>query len=133
LDKFIDFVTFRSGILRQPFSDTLGYILIYSLPLLEAATVISLISKRYRKIGFILSTLLMATFTGYIGIALLGTWEKLPCGCGSVISGMSWQQHFWFNIFFLSISLVGWYWHKNTGNPPSKQLAKKEQVAKNYI
>src|SRR5690606_789656 len=133
LDKLTDFQSFRAGILRQPFSDALGYALLVLLPTLEIAVVIMLIRPKWRLGGFRLSSLLMAAFTAYIGVALLGAWEKLPCGCGSVISGMSWQQHFWFNIFFLIISLVGWYWHKNTGNPPSKQLAKKEQVGKSYF
>lgn len=115
LDKVLNFVSFRSGILRQPFSDNLGYVLIYSLPLLELATITTLVVTKHRKIGFILSTLLMASFTGYIGIALLGAWEKLPCGCGSVISGMSWKQHFWFNLFFLIVSAIGWALHIRTG------------------
>src|SRR5690606_37540130 len=133
LDKLTDFQSFRAGILRQPFSDALGYALLALLPILEIAVVIMLIRPKWRPGGFRLASLLMAAFTAYIGVALLAAWEKLPCGCGSVISGMSWQQHFWFNIFFLSISLVGWYWHKNTGNPPSKQLAKKEQKSNRYI
>src|SRR5690606_1155528 len=133
LDKLTDFQSFRAGILRQPFSDALGYTLLVLLPVLEIAVVIMLIRSKGRPGGFRLSSLLMAVFTAYNGVALLGAWEKLPCGCGSVIRGMSWQQHFWFNVFFLIHSLVGGYWHKNTSNPPSKQLAKKEQVAKNYI
>src|SRR5690606_14440571 len=120
LDKIVKFDAFRLGILMQPLSHPVAYLVIYSLPVLEILTVFLLVVNRYRRWGFRLSSLLMAAFTAYIGLALLGAWEKLPCGCGSVISGMSWQQHFWFNIFFLSISLVGWYWHKNTGNPPSK-------------
>src|SRR5690606_22991338 len=107
--------------------------LLVLLPILEIAVVIMLIRPKWRPGGFRLSSLLMAAFTSYIAAALLGAWEKLPCGCGSVISGMSWQQHFWFNLFFLSISLMGWYCYKYTGNPPSKQLANKEQVAKNNI
>src|SRR5690606_34191286 len=107
LDKLLQFGTFQSGILRQPFSAELGYMLIYSLPILEMAIVILLVSSKYRWIGFLLSSFLMMTFTGYIAIALMGAWDKIPCGCGSVISSMSWKQHLWFNLFFLAISLVG--------------------------
>jgi len=107
LDKLLQFGTFQSGILKQPFSDELGYMLIYSLPILEIAIVILLVSSKYRWMGFVLSSVLMMTFTGYIAIALMGAWDKIPCGCGSVISSMSWKQHLWFNLFFLAISLVG--------------------------
>ena len=108
LDKLLHFQIFKAGILRQPFSDTLGQVLIFLLPPLEILVVGLIISSRFRLVGFGLSSLLMAAFTGYIGIALLGAWEKLPCGCGSVISGMSWTQHFWFNLFFLALSILGY-------------------------
>ncbi|HMR83035.1 MAG TPA: hypothetical protein PKE30_07885 [Niabella sp.] len=113
IDKLTDFETFKSGIYNQPFSDSLGNVLIYTLPVLECATIIFLIYEGWRKVGLILSTMLMTAFTGYVGIALLGAWEKLPCGCGSVISGMSWPKHFLFNLLFLFLSLSGLYlWRK---------------------
>lgn len=56
-----------------------------------------------------LSLVLMMAFTVYIGMALVGAWEKLPCGCGSVISSLSWKQHFFFNLFFLLFSGYGTY------------------------
>ena len=122
LDKLTDFQSFRAGILRQPFSDALGYALLVLLPILEIAVVIMLIRPKWRPGGFRLSSLLMAAFTAYIGVALLGAWEKLPCGCGSVISGMSWQQHFWFNLFFLMISLYGWYISTHSTNEVKREI-----------
>lgn len=120
LDKLLHFQIFKAGILRQPLSDTLVQVLIYTLPLLEVITAACIVGSRFRLVGFGLSSLLMAAFTGYIGIALLGAWEKLPCGCGSVISGMSWTQHFWFNLFFLALSIWGYYLqrglHRNSGS-----------------
>ncbi|WP_201288493.1 MauE/DoxX family redox-associated membrane protein [Sphingobacterium composti Ten et al. 2007 non Yoo et al. 2007] len=108
LDKIVNFNSFSTGILNQPFNKNLAFIAIYSLPVLEFATVALLVFKKYRKWGFALSSVLMFVFTSYVALALLGTWEKLPCGCGSVISGLSWIQHFWFNILFLSISVIGY-------------------------
>lgn len=109
VDKLLNFEVFRSGILRQPFSDTLGYLLIYTLPVLEVLTVFLLLAPKLRFYGLLLSTVLMAAFTAYIGLALAGAWEELPCGCGSVISSLSWKQHFFFNLFFLLISGYGLY------------------------
>src|SRR5690606_21781243 len=88
--------------------------------------VLLLVSNRFRLAGFGLSSLLMAAFTGYIGIALLGTWEKLPCGCGSVISGMNWKQHFIFNLFFLGMSLWGLYYQRGLQRSSSSRQATAE-------
>jgi len=107
LDKIAHFATFKHAVLRQPFPDTLAYIVSYALPVLEATVVFLLVWRRYRRWGFVMSTLLMAVFTGYIGLALWGAWGKIPCGCGSIISGMSWMQHLWFNLFFLLVSIAG--------------------------
>ncbi|NGM65420.1 MauE/DoxX family redox-associated membrane protein [Sphingobacterium sp. SGR-19] len=120
LDKLLHFHAFKAGILRQPFSNTMGQVLIFLLLPLEILVVGLIVSSRFRLVGFGLSSLMMAAFTAYIGIALLGAWEKLPCGCGSVISGMSWTQHFWFNLFFLALSIWGYYLqrglHRSSGS-----------------
>lgn len=138
IDKLTDFTAFKTGILNQPFSDDLGYVLIITLPVLECITVICLISEKLRGIGLALSTLLMVAFTGYVGIALLGAWEKLPCGCGSIISGMTWLQHFFFNLLFLLISGTGLYlWYKlrgsNAGSETAKGLSAKRLYNKSIL
>lgn len=135
IDKLTDFEAFKSGILRQPFSDRLGYFLIYTLPVLEILVILALVNERFRKAGFVLSTLLLTVFTGYIAVALLGAWEKLPCGCGSVISGMTWLQHLYFNLFFLSLSIGGLYlWNKlrgsNAGGEATEGASAKRHIKK---
>jgi len=133
IDKIIDFPVFKEGIIRQPFSDTLGYILIYALPFGEVLVVLALVSDKYRKEGLILSSLLMVAFTAYIAVALMGAWEKLPCGCGSVVSGMNWTQHFFFNLFFLFLSGWGLYlWYKlrssSTGSETTEGVSAKRLI-----
>ncbi|TWI20350.1 MauE/DoxX family redox-associated membrane protein [Sphingobacterium siyangense] len=133
IDKLIDFSAFKSGILNQPFSNTIGNILIYTLPTLECTLVISLLFKKSRGFGLLLSTALMLAFTGYIGTALLGAWEKLPCGCGSVISGMSWLQHFFFNLFFLGSSGWGLYlWYKSRGSKAGGETTEGGSAKRQY-
>ena len=109
LDKIIDFEIFKSGILRQPFSDVLGHILIYTLPAIEGLIILFLLIPSMRYKGMQLSLGLMLVFTVYVGLALAGAWKKLPCGCGSVISGLTWKQHFFFNLFFTALSAAGVY------------------------
>lgn len=133
IDKMVDFASFKEGILNQPFSDRLGYVLIYTLPAFELLVIFVLVSEKLRRIGLILSSSLMAVFTGYIAVALLGAWEKRPCGCGSVIKGMNWAQHFFFNLFFLVLSILGLYlWYKlrgsDVGNGTTEGGSAKRQI-----
>ncbi|MBX2954431.1 MAG: hypothetical protein KF870_18170 [Leadbetterella sp.] len=109
LDKIINFEVFKSGIFRQPFDDSYAQVLIYLLPFLEGVAVIFFLIPSLQRWAFALSTLLMLAFTLYVGAALAGAWEKLPCGCGSVLSGMTWKQHLFFNLFFLLLSGYGFY------------------------
>src|SRR5690606_796788 len=78
-----------------------------------------LINSKTRKWAMYLSSLLLLVFTIYIGMALLGFWEKIPCACGSVIRFLSWKQHFFFNLFFLLISIWGIYSTRNIQHSPS--------------
>lgn len=133
IDKIIDFASFKDGIVNQPFSNSLGFVLIYTLPAFELLIVFALVSEIFQRIGLILSTFLMAVFTGYVAVALLGAWEKLPCGCGSVIRGMTWIQHFFFNLFFLVLSISGLYlWYKlrgsDVGNGTAEGGSAKRQI-----
>lgn len=109
IDKFINFKVFQYGLIRQPFNDIFAHFLAYILPGLEALTVLLLLIESLRKYGMILSFILMTVFTAYIGAALAGAWEELPCGCGSVINSLTWKQHLYFNIFFLLMSGYGVY------------------------
>lgn len=129
MDKLLNFGTFKVGILRQPFNNDLGKVLIYSLPVLEISVVFLLIIQTWRTLGLWLSALLMAAFTGYVGLALLGAWDKLPCGCGSVISYLNWKQHFWFNLFFLMLSIIGILLQRNIHRSDGSRLAKAEGVS----
>ncbi|WP_181182442.1 MauE/DoxX family redox-associated membrane protein [Sphingobacterium lumbrici] len=109
IDKLYNFEVFKAGIYRQPFSNKLGEALIYTLPFTELVIGILLIIRKSRHIGFALSSLMMALFTNYVGMALLLGKTGLPCSCGSVIPKLGWTWHFWFNLVFLSLSIIGYF------------------------
>mgnify|MGYP003808960451 CR=1 FL=1 len=133
IDKITNFENFKTGILNQPFSDKLGHVLVYILPGGELLTATALVSEKFRGPGLVSSCLLMSFFTGYIAIALLGAWERLPCGCGLVIRGMTWTQHFFFNLFFLFLSGWGYYlWHKLRGTSAGGGTAKGVSAKRQY-
>ncbi|MCI0922407.1 MauE/DoxX family redox-associated membrane protein [Sphingobacterium rhinopitheci] len=109
LNKLLDFESFKQDINKQPFNIILAKVIIYSIPLLEILTVILIVIPKYRRLGFISSTFLMSIFTLYIASALLYVWDKLPCGCGLILSQLNWQEHLWFNLTFLLLSIAAWY------------------------
>lgn len=120
LDKLWDLEGFHRTLLRQPFPDSWAGVLYWLLPILELACALLLIGGaivnpktnqriRFRIGGFALSSLLLLGFTLFILFGVLGWYDKRPCGCGSVISGLSWEQHLGFNVLFLLVSVLGWW------------------------
>ncbi|WP_313672401.1 MauE/DoxX family redox-associated membrane protein [Sphingobacterium multivorum] len=126
LDKFMNYELFKSAMIQQPFSDQLGEFLAYSLPALELAVGLLFILPKTRLWAFRLSSLLMAAFVAYVGLAVLKVWGKFPCGCGLVFHQLGWMAHLWLNIGFLLISLLGLalelYFHKN--QTPKNKIVK---------
>lgn len=134
IDKLLEFRSFQAGITRQPLPNELANILVWTIPPLELIIVLLLIfTKKSRLWGMYLSFSLMTLFTGYIALALLGGFAKIPCGCGSVISGLTWRQHFWFNLFFTGLSGAGIYFTKkqrgsNKGTVATEGVSAKRQT-----
>jgi putative oxidoreductase len=123
-DKVLGFEVFQNSLKRQPFPDHLAQPLGYFLVLAESITVVLLITAKCRRYGLFVSLVLLTVFTAYIAAALAGAWADLPCGCGSVISTLSWTQHFWFNLFFLLLSLWGiLLMNKNRGGAAGGETA----------
>jgi len=104
--KAEDFELFRTAMLRQYFPLWFRHFLIGFIPLAEATVIILLANPKTNLIGMWVSFALMLAFTGYVGLAIVSGWVKIPCGCMKIISEFSWKQHFGFNLFFLALS--GW-------------------------
>jgi putative oxidoreductase len=105
--KLSNLSEFGRQLSKQSFNHPLQVILLWFIPLSEVLAAILLIFSKTRAIGLLLSLLLMTVFTGYVGLALVGLYEKRPCSCGGVISAMTWNQHFLFNLFFLALAVIG--------------------------
>lgn len=124
LDKIQDLEGFHRTLLQQPIPDRWAGILYWLLPVVEFVCAVLLVggavnspkTHRLRTGGFALSALLMLAFTAFILLGVLGWYQKRPCGCGSVITGLSWEQHLWFNVAFLLISMAGWLLSRRAGN-----------------
>lgn len=117
LDKLGDLEGFRQILLQQPLPAGWADVLYWLVPVVELACVVLLVAGStgsgslktvpLKIAGLAGSSLLLLGFTLFILFGVLGWYEQRPCGCGSVISGLSSEQHLWFDAFFLAVSLLG--------------------------
>ncbi|MBC9915551.1 MauE/DoxX family redox-associated membrane protein [Chitinophaga varians] len=113
MSKLFDMKLFHLQLKLQPFGPTLIPFIMWGVPVVELLIVSVLLIPRYKYLGLKLATGLMIIFTGYISIAELGVFKKIPCSCGGVISKLTWGQHLWFNLFFLVFGGVALLLHYN--------------------
>ena len=107
--KLIEFGMFRAQMSKQVLFPFLKKSLPYLLPPVELIIAGSLIFETTQKTGFYISFVMLLAFTAYIGMGLSGVFVKVPCSCGGILSHMSWNVHFIFNIFFLLLTVFGIY------------------------
>ena len=122
VEKLWNLSGFHSTLRRQPIPEWSTDFLFWLLPLAELGAAILIAWPRNRKRthqGMWLSAILMLAFTLFIGFGVLGWYEKRPCGCGSVISGLSWENHLWFNAAFFLLAVVGVWLTWSTRTPVS--------------
>jgi hypothetical protein len=102
--KIIDHDRFLKGLTRVHLISGFAVFISFAVPIIEFITAILLLIPRTAKFGLYCFTAIMTAFTFYIISALI--WEKnLPCHCGGAIEKLSWVQHIWFNLGFISISI----------------------------
>ena len=114
--KLLDFDRFRGQLLNQAIPPEAAYPLAWILPVSEITAVALLLFRKTSPAGFLAATVLLAMFTGYIALVMLGFWQRVPCSCGGVLSHLGWRAHFWFNIFFLLAGITGL-----VTRPPARQ------------
>lgn len=105
-NKLFDLHKFKTVLSKSPLISDNASWFSWSIPALEIIVSLVLFFPRFRRLGFLSSSILMAAFTLYIGYMILFV-PKLPCSCGGIISQLSWTQHLIINLLFLLISLLG--------------------------
>ncbi|CAH0266872.1 MULTISPECIES: MauE/DoxX family redox-associated membrane protein [unclassified Pedobacter] len=102
--KLLEFNTFKYQLHMQHMPWGIENILIIALPVTELLAAYLLAKKTTRYKGLWLSVSLLLLFTIYIGLILLGVFNKAPCSCGGVLSFLTWNTHLLFNVIFLSLN-----------------------------
>ncbi|RZK60208.1 MAG: hypothetical protein EOO91_02170 [Pedobacter sp.] len=103
LSKLMDFKLFKSQLEGQSLGAFTAS-LAWAVPMCESIVCLLLLSKATRTMGLWLSIILLISFTAYISLTLMDYFEKRPCSCGGVLSGMSWNTHLLFNLFFIAVN-----------------------------
>lgn len=106
VSKLINFSQFRDAMKKQPFGGALQNLLIYGLPPMEILTGMLLLTEKRKLTGLYISVILFTAFTIYILLIILKFFGHVPCSCGGLIGQMGWTFHFWFNLFFLTLTGV---------------------------
>lgn len=107
--KLMDMAEFERQLQNQELPEWSKGLLLWLIPVSELLLCILLAIPSTRIPGFYGSAFLMALFTGYIGLVVAGYFDRTPCSCGGVLHSMSFETHLVFNLFFLTLSLLGIY------------------------
>lgn len=92
---------------NQIFSATTANILTWLIPTIEIILTFVLLFPNTRKIALWASLFLLSTFTIYIGVVMTGVFGRIPCSCGGILKNMSYGTHLIFNLFFVSLAVLG--------------------------
>ena len=106
LSKLADYEAFKIQLSKSPILTDWANLIAWLLPAIEIIVVLLLLINKTRLVGFYSSLFLMTAFTTYI-LVILKFAYYIPCTCGGILSEMSWTTHFWFNLVFVLLILLG--------------------------
>ncbi|MCE7056817.1 hypothetical protein LZF95_19205 [Algoriphagus sp. AGSA1] len=107
MSKVYDWSGTRMAMYNQVFPTGMAEVLLYVLPVVEMVVAVLLLAPGWRRVGLLLSVVLLSLFTGYVALVWLGFAERVPCSCGGVLSGLGWGEHLVFNLVFLGTAVWG--------------------------
>lgn len=117
LSKLSEYQSFKLVLSKSPlFSKSTSSAIAVVLPIGEILLagfllVSALFVAKWLPTALATSGIILIGFTGYL-IYMVSFAQHLPCSCGGVISKMTWKQHIFFNLFFISISWFAYSFYK---------------------
>jgi hypothetical protein len=105
--KVIDFDGYLFDLRNQPFPNWIASLIAWVVPISELMIAGLHFFDKTRLFAMYLSLILMGLFTIYAASILFNMWGQIPCSCGGIIKYLKWPQHLIFNIFFVSLAIVG--------------------------
>lgn len=105
MSKFREFEKFHNQIQQSPLLAAHSELFSHGVLLLELIIACLLLNDKLKSYALLGSFSLMVIFSAYI-IAITKYSEFVPCSCGGILEKMSWNQHLYFNVFFVIIAAV---------------------------
>jgi uncharacterized membrane protein YphA (DoxX/SURF4 family) len=105
-NKLAIYKTFVSQLKNSPIFGGYENIFSWIVPGTEIIIAVLLLIKRTRLLGLWSSFFLMLLFTVYVFI-LPHFFSNPGCSCGGIISRLSWEEHFYFNLGFTLLAGLG--------------------------
>lgn len=105
VSKLLDFENFQVQLGQSPLISAFAGWLAWSVPLSEFLISVLLAIGVTRIAGLILSLGMMALFSTYI-FMMLHFSPYVPCSCGGILEGMGWEDHLYFNLFFVALAVI---------------------------
>lgn len=109
VSKLLAYEQFKTQLYDQALPVWLSEFLIATLPAAELFVAGLLLIPKTRSAGFYASAMLMALFTAYVSLVLIGFFGRVPCSCGGVLQALSWKGHLILNILYLLLSVTAIY------------------------
>ncbi|XCF04810.1 MauE/DoxX family redox-associated membrane protein [Tamlana crocina] len=108
MGKLLDGNKFYNNLNNSPLFGVghIAGIVSWAIPVIEIGVALLLTFQKTRLKGLYGALILMATFTIYVaGILFISPYT--PCSCGGIITLLSWEQHFIFNIIWIGLAITG--------------------------
>lgn len=118
INKIIAIDTLKYILKDYPLIGIYPTLIAWGLPVIELMVSVLLFIPKTRKVGLYSSLFLMIGFTSYL-IYMLTFTTQLPCTCGGMLKELSWGQHLIFNIFFITLGVLGIRLYKRIATLPS--------------
>src|SRR5690606_36081179 len=90
LSKLLDYQTFKVQLGKSPLLTQFAGFAAIAVPVAELLIAVMLLLPRLRLLGLYASLFLMSLFTTYL-VAILNFSYYIPCSCGGILSGLSWD------------------------------------------
>lgn len=107
LTKLLEVDLFYDNLYNSPLlpkSETLLYIMTWTIPLIEIIIAIALCFNSFNKKALISIILLLGIYSIYIA-AILWIAPYQPCSCGGVVRLLSWEEHLILNALSIGLAL----------------------------
>ena len=104
--KWLDYEKFLVELGKSPVLSPFAQLTAWLIPSMEILISLLLVLERTRHLALYASFTLMVIFSAYI-ITILHFSTYIPCSCGGILEKMGWGQHFWFNMSFVVLGVIG--------------------------